>query len=132
MARCCLVQRMCNGDDVVSPKTNDIVSLIFLRKWITRWPTHPRMLKLEILRPLHILSPHMHFELAYRCSYWDILESVFNFQHMEILVELNSLFLKFFCNITWFNETRHWRSCKYLDLLVIQATCTFDYLWFLA
>ena len=39
--------------------------------------------------------------------------TVCNFQSMKSPVELNSLFLKFFCYITWFDETRHWRSCKW-------------------
>ena len=25
---------------------------------------------------------------------------------------MSSLFLKFFCYVTWFDETRHWRSSK--------------------
>ena len=38
--------------------------------------------------------------------------TICNFQSMRTLVELNSLLLIFFCYITWFDETRHWRPCK--------------------
>ena len=38
--------------------------------------------------------------------------SICNFQSMKSPVELNSFFLKFFCYITWFDETGDWRACK--------------------
>ena len=42
--------------------------------------------------------------------------SVCNFQSMKSPVELNSLFSKFFCYITWFvispDQTQHWTTCK--------------------
>ena len=31
---------------------------------------------------------------------------------MKSPVELNGLFLKFFCHITWFDKTWHWTPCK--------------------
>lgn len=34
--------------------------------------------------------------------------SIFNDQSMKNPVKLNSFFLKFFCYITWFDETRYW------------------------
>ena len=40
-------------------------------------------------------------EKLYR-QYWDVSNSVCNFQSMKSPVELNSLFSKFFCYITWF------------------------------
>ena len=41
-----------------------------------------------------------------------LLYSVCNFQSMKSPVELNSLFLTFFCYITWFKEARKWTPCK--------------------
>ena len=38
--------------------------------------------------------------------------SICNFQSMKRPAELNSFFLKFFCYITWFDETRDCRACK--------------------
>ena len=38
--------------------------------------------------------------------------SVCNFQSMKSPVELSSLFLKLFCYITWFDQTRHWAPLR--------------------
>ena len=37
---------------------------------------------------------------------------VCNFQSIKCPLELNSLLLKFFCYVTWFDERRNWRPCK--------------------
>ena len=50
--------------------------------------------------------------------------SVCNSQPMKSCVELNSFFLKFFCYIIWFNETRHWRSLK--RNLYVKSYCFFE------
>ena len=47
-----------------------------------------------------------------------------NFQSMKISVELNSFSLKFFCYITWINETRDWRPCK--RGLYVKSYCLFE------
>ena len=39
-------------------------------------------------------------------------------------VELNNFFLKFFCYITYFNETRHWTPCK--RGLFVKSHCFFE------
>ena len=45
-------------------------------------------------------------------------------------VELNRLFSKFFCYITWFDEMRHWRLCK--QGLYVKSCCFFETIaqWF--
>ena len=71
-------------------------------------------LKLRFQRPLiffpfwHLLIIWLPFPILLHCR--NI--SVCNFQSMKSPVQLNSLFLIFFCYITWFDETRHWRPCK--------------------
>ena len=50
--------------------------------------------------------------------------SACNFQSMKSPVKLNSLFLKFFSYITWFDYTRHWTPCKWG--LYIKSYCFFE------
>ena len=38
--------------------------------------------------------------------------TVYNFQSMKSTVEMDSLLLKFFYCITWFDERQYWMSCK--------------------
>ena len=53
----------------------------------------------------------------------------FNFQSMKSPVELNSLFSKFFCYITWFvispdQTRRRWTTCK--QGLYVKSYCYFE------
>ena len=41
-----------------------------------------------------------------------MLYTVCNFLSMKSPVKLNCFFLKFFCHITWFDQTQHWTLCK--------------------
>ena len=50
--------------------------------------------------------------------------SVCNFQSMKSPVELSSLFLKLFCYITWFDQTRHWAPCE--RGLYFKSYCFFE------
>ena len=43
---------------------------------------------------------------------------------MKSPVEMNSLFAKFFCYVTWFDETQHWRPCK--RGLYVKSYCFFE------
>ena len=65
----------------------------------------------------HILIPHRMIRL-------NSDKSVCNFQSMKSLVELNSLFSKLFCYITWFSispdQTRQWATCKLASQLGLQ------------
>ena len=52
------------------------------------------------------------------------------FKSVESPVELNSLLLKFFCFVTWFDEKRNWRPCK--RDLYLKIYCCFEIIsqWF--
>ena len=49
--------------------------------------------------------------------------TVCNFQSMKSPMKLNSLLLKFFCCVTWFEERRHWRRWK--QGLFIKSYCLY-------
>ena len=53
----------------------------------------------------------------------DDYSTVCNFQSMTSPVELNNLFLKFFCYITWFDG--YWSPCK--RGLYVKSYCSFEY-----
>ena len=59
-----------------------------------------------------------------------LCSSVCNFQSMKSPVELNSLLLKFFCYVNWFDERRHWRPFKWC--LFVKSYCFFEAIakWF--
>ena len=46
------------------------------------------------------------------CHFNPLSGTVCNFRSMNSPVELNRLFLKLFCYITWFDQTRHCTPCK--------------------
>ena len=77
------------------------------KKWHSLWPPHPfhpQKQTMDVLLKNNRIQKHV--------LHCDNSLSVCNFQSMKSPVERNSLFLKLFCYVTWFDETRHWRLCR--------------------
>ena len=71
-------------------------------------------LKQDSLNKLNFWSVNWSFDpsqLGYFFKKWTNKTDC-NFQFMKSPVKMNSLFLKFFCYITWLDEMRHWGPCK--------------------
>ena len=112
-----------------SAMTSSLGTFSFVRK------VSSRKLRLRVLFWIIFWTEGLKHMLLFFSKFWErdrkksgslkkYTITVCNLQSMKSSVELNSLFLKFFCYIIWFDETRHWRPCK--RGLYVKSYCFFE------